>query len=158
MENQPVEKLLKEKKIYQIISPKLVQAPPDITLRDAVDLMQTQRSGYIVVAKNKKVVGIFTELDLVRKALDQNVDWNSPLSDFMTVNPTCLRPDDSVGKAIDIMGPNRFYHIPLVDENNDLTNVLSVRSLIRFLAEFYPTEVYNLPPKPDQIMATPEGG
>lgn len=158
MQSKSVEKLLKDKKIYQIINPKLVQAPPDISLKDAVGLMQTQKSGYIVVAKNKKVVGIFTELDVVRKVLDQNVDWNGPLSNFMTPNPICLRPDDPVGKAIDIMGPNRFYHLPLVDGNNDLVNVLSVRSLIRFLAEFYPTEIYNLPPRYDQVMATPEGG
>ncbi|OGX05261.1 MAG: hypothetical protein A3G87_06630 [Omnitrophica bacterium RIFCSPLOWO2_12_FULL_50_11] len=158
MAEKPVEVVLKEKKIYQITNPRFVQAPPDISIKQAIDLMQGNRSGYIIIAKDKKVVGIFTETDVVRKILDHDVDWSSPVSMFMTKDPAVLTPNDSVGKAISLMGKHRFYHIPLVDEKNELTNVLSVRTLIRFLAEFYPTEVYNLPPNPAQVMETPEGG
>ena len=76
----------------------------------------------------------------------------------MTPNPSVLSPEDSVLQAIKLMGENRFYHIPLVDQNHQLTGVISVRTLIRFLAAFYPNEVYNLPPVHDQIMETQEGG
>lgn len=158
MPPKSVETLLKETKIYQIINPKLVQAPPDISLKKAIEIMQEHKSGYIVVAKEKKVVGIFTETDLVNKILGRNVNWDAPLSEFMTPDPVALNPEDSVGQAIDLMGERRFYHIPLVDNQRELVNVISVRTLIRFLAEFYPTEVYNLPPRPDQIMETQEGG
>lgn len=158
MAPKSVEALLKEKKIYQIVNPRLVQASPDISVREAVELMQTERSGYVVLAEKKKVVGIFTETDVVRKVLGRAVDWNSPVRLFMTPDPVCLSPRDTVGKAIDVMGEKRFYHIPLLDENGELVNILSVRSLIRFLAEFYPVEIYNLPPDPHQVMNTPEGG
>lgn len=158
METKPVEVLLKEKKIYQIVNPRLVQAPPELSIEEAVELMHGHKSGYIVIAKNKKVVGIFTETDLVMKILEKEVDWKKPVSEFMTKEPAVLKMTDSVGTAIDVMGQGPFYHIPLVDEKGELANVLSVRTLIRFLAEFYPVEIYNLPPKPDQIMATPEGG
>ncbi len=158
MESKPVEVLLREKKIYQIVNPKLVQAPPDISLENAVQLMQENKSGYIVIAKNKKVVGLFSENDVVLRILERDADWAKPISEFMAQNPPVLNIKDSVGSAIDLMGQSNFYHIPLVDDKNELVNVLSVRTLIRFLAEFYPTEVYNLPPKHDQIMATPEGG
>ena len=158
MSQKPVEMLLKETKISQIINPKLVQAPPEISLKKAVELMQENKSGYVVISKNKKVVGIFTETDVVNKILGRNVNWNSPVSDHMTHDPVVLNPEDSVGQAIDLMGDRRFYHIPLVDNSKELVNVISVRTLIRFLAEFYPVEVYNLPPRPDQVMETPEGG
>lgn len=158
MPAQPVEKLLKDKKIFQIINPRLTQTTPDTPLKEVIRLMQANRSGYVVLAENKHVAGIFTEVDLARKVLGKDVDWNAPICTFMTPNPVCLNPNDSVGKAIDIMGRERFYHIPLIDEHNELTGVISVRTLIRFLAEFYPTEVYNLPPVPNQIMKTPEGG
>ena len=104
------------------------------------------------------MVGIFTENDVIKKILDKDIDWNRPISDFMTANPPTLKPTDLVGTAIDVMGAKKVYHIPLVDDNGNLVNVLSVRTLTRFLAEFYPTEIYNLPPRPDQIMQTPEGG
>ena len=69
-----------------------------------------------------------------------------------------FKPSETVGTAMDLMGRHRFYHIPLVNDRQELVGVLSVRSLIRLLAEFYPDEVYNLPPDPNQIMPTPEGG
>ena len=153
-----VETLLAEKKIYQIVNPRLIQAPPTLTITEAVKLMQDNRAGYIVIAENKKPVGIFTETDLVRQILEQDADWNRPVRDFMTPNPVTLTMQDTVGAAIDVMGTRRFYHIPLVDEKGELVNVISVRTLIRFLAEFYPAEVLNLPPAPNQIMETQEGG
>src|SRR3990167_3776195 len=158
MPEKPVETVLREKKIYQITNPKLVQAPPSITIKEAIELMRENKSGYIVIAENKKVVGIFTETDIVRKILGCDVNWDSPVREFMTKDPAILTPQDSVGTAISTMGQHRLYHIPLVDESGRLVNVLSVRTLIRFLAEFYPTEVYNLPPNPTQVLETPEGG
>ena len=153
-----VDAVLKAKRINEITNPKLVQATPDLSVKDAIELMQQNRAGYIVVAKNKKVVGIFTESDVVQKILERDVNWSDPISKYMTTDPLCLKPTDLVGTAIDLMGEKRLYHIPLVDDKGDLVNVLSVRTLIRFLGEFYPTEVYNLPPHPNQIMETPEGG
>ncbi len=155
---KPVETLLKEKKIYEIINPKLVQTQPDVSIKRAIAIMQESKSGYIVVAENEKVVGVFTETDVIRKVLNKDVDWNKPIRDFMTKKPSVLSPNDPVGKAMDLMGDNRFYHVPLVDAKGNLVNVLSVRTLIRFLAEFYPNEIFNLPPDPNQVMTSPEGG
>jgi len=153
-----VDSLLKEKKIYQIVNPRLLQAPPTMTVKAAIGYMQKERAGYIVIAENGKPVGIFTETDVVRKILEQDVDWNRPVRDFMTPSPMVLTPQETVGEAIDAMGTHRFYHIPLVDEKGNLVNVISVRTLIRFLAEFYPAEILNLPPVPNQVMETQEGG
>lgn len=158
MRIKSIEAVVKEKKIGEITNPKLVQAPPETSVRDGIKLMQDNRAGYIVVAKNKKVVGVFTEANVSQKILDKDVNWDDPIGTYMTKDPFLLKPTDTIGTAIDLMGEHRFYHIPLVDDHGDLVNVLSVRTLIRFLAEFYPQEVYNLPPRPDQIMDTPEGG
>jgi CBS domain-containing protein len=154
-----VETLLKEKKIYQIINPKCVTTHPDVSVKQAIVIMQENKSGYIVVAENNQCVGVFTETDVARKILGKKeVNWSAPIRDFMTPKPHVLSPNDPVGKAIDLMGDNRFYHVPLVDSKGNLTGVLSVRTLIRFLAEFYPNEVFNLPPDPNQVMTQPEGG
>ena len=153
-----VEARLKEKKIYQVINSKCVQAGPDLPIRDAITFMQENKSGYLVIAHRKKLVGMFTETDVLHKVLVQNIDWTKPVRDFINPVPASLMLTDSVMNAIDVMSQKRLYHIPLVDEKNQLVGVISVRTLIRFLAEFYPTEVYNLPPDPAQVMETQEGG
>ena len=158
MPDKKIEDILKDKKIEEIVNPKLVQAQPEISIAAAVELMQANKSGYIVIAKNKKVVGLFTETDFVRKILGSKANWSKPVSDFMNPKPAILTMKDPVGAAIDLMGREYVYYIPLVNEKKELVNVISVRTLIRFLASFYPAEVYNLPPRAGQIMATPEGG
>ncbi len=154
----PVGKRLKDKKISEVVNPRLIQALPSITVKGAVDLMRENKSAYIVVADGKRVVGMFTESDVIGKILGKDVDWNRPVRDFMTPTPLVLRPDDTVGRAVSLMADNDVYTIPLVSEAQELTGVLSVRTLIRFLAEFYPGDVYNLPPNPHQIAPTQEGG
>jgi CBS domain-containing protein len=158
MTAESVETMLKSKKIYQIVNPKLVQSPSKTPVRDVMALIQSNRGGYCVIADNKKVVGIFTENDVVKRLLGKGADLTRPVAEFMTREVKVLTPQNSVGDAINLMGSHRFYHIPLVNESADLVGVLSVRTLIRFLAAYYPTEIYNLPPKSDQIMRTPEGG
>lgn len=153
-----VQALLKSKKIYEIVNPKCIQGNPDISIREAVQRMRNGRSGYVVIVEQEEVVGIFTETDLLHKVLGKKIDWSKPVRGVMTEDPLVLTRNDSVGAAIDLMGRHSFYHIPLVDKNHKIAGILSVRTLIRFLAEFYPTEVFNLPPDPNQIMKTVEGG
>lgn len=158
MHKEPVEVLIKKRKISEIVNPRLVQASSSIPIRQAVELMQEQRSGYIVIADDRNVVGIFTETDVVRKLLGKDVDWSRPVREVMTKDPMVLKLADTVGTVIDVMGGRRLYYVPLVDDERKLVGVISVRTLIRFLAEFYPGEIYNLPPKPGQITKTEEGG
>jgi CBS domain-containing protein len=158
MESNATEKLFQKKRISEIISPRLIQAPSKTTVEEALDVMTREQSAYIVVADGDRVVGMFTETDVVQKILYKNIDRARPIRDFMTPNPLSLRPDDPVVHAIDLMAAHGFYHIPLVDEGQKLVGVLSVRTLIRFLAEFYPGEVYNFPPDVHQVAQTAEGG
>lgn len=158
MSDKSIEELLKQKKIFQIINSRIVQTGPQTPLSEVIQLMVEAKSGYAVISENEKVVGIFTETDVTRKILSQSIDLNSPVSSFMTSNPTLLTPTDTVGEAIDIMAKKTIYHLPLVDENTKLKGMLSVRTLIRFLAEYYPNEVYNLPPDPSQVASESEGG
>ncbi|MBL8024557.1 MAG: CBS domain-containing protein [Elusimicrobia bacterium] len=152
------ERRLKDKKIGEIINPRLIQAAPIISIGRAVEIMRENNSAYIVVSEKKRVVGMFTESDISQKIFNKDVDWAQPIREFMSVDPVVLRQDDPVGRAVELMAENDCYHIPLVNEKQELVNVLSVRTLIRFLAEFYPAEVYNIPPNPHQIAPRAEGG
>ena len=158
MTPKSVQTLLKEKRVSQVPKGKVISASPEISIQKAIEIMQEERHGYIALVKNKKVVGIFTETDVSRQILGEAIDLNTPVSQVMAHNPITILENDCVGKAIALMGENRVYHLPVVDAEGRLEEVLSVRALIRFLAEFYPTEVYNLPPDPDQVMKTAEGG
>ena len=154
-----VTEILKEKKIYQILRPKLVTCTPDLTLQQALDLMRKEKSGYIVIAdEHLKVVGLFTERDVLVKVLQPGVDLNDSVKKYMNTDPPILSKKDTVGEVIELMNAHNVRHIPLVDELGQMTGVLSVRTIVNFLAELLPVEIFNLPPKSNQIHETVEGG
>ena len=76
----------------------------------------------------------------------------------MHANPPTLSKKNTVGEAVDFMFENNLRHVPLVDELGQMNGILSIRTVVNFLAELFPTEVFNLPPKSDQIHETVEGG
>jgi CBS domain-containing protein len=154
-----IEQILRDTKIYQILRPKCLHSLPDITLQEALDLMHREKAGYIVVTDpHLKVLGTFTERDVLMKALKKGVSLDEPMEKYMTHGPTTLKKTDTVGMALDAMREHNVRHIPLVDDLGQMTGVLSVRTIVNFLSELFPTEVFNLPPKADQIHETVEGG
>ncbi len=154
-----IEEILKETKIHQILRPKCVNTGPECPLQQALDLMHQERSGYIVIRdEHLKVLGMFTERDVLMKVMKKGVNLNEPVKKYMNTELVELSKADTLGSAIDAMKKYNVRHIPLVDEIGQMTGVLSVRTIVNFLSELFPTEVFNLPPKADQTFHTVEGG
>ena len=153
-----VEEILKDTKIYQILRPKLVHATPTLPLREALQLMQREKTGYIIIVdEHLKAVGVFTEREVLMKVMKKGVSMDSPVSEYMRTDVHTLSKSATVGDALNAMNEFSIRHIPLVDEFGQLNGVLSIRTIVTFLGELFPTEVLNLPPKP-QIPRTVEGG
>lgn len=127
------------------------------SLKEVFTRMKEQKTGYAILLEGKTVVGIFTERDALTRVIPQKLDLNTPVEKAMTPNPKVLKTTDSVADAIRLMSQGSYRHIPLVDENSEVTGLLGVRDVVQYLAEHYPWEVYNLPPDPHQVMGTPEG-
>ena len=76
----------------------------------------------------------------------------------MTTGPRTLRLDQSVGDAMALMRTGRFRNVPLVDDEGQLVGVVRQVDILKFLAESFPEELLNLPPRPHQRMEQSEGG
>ncbi|MBI2095932.1 MAG: CBS domain-containing protein [Candidatus Omnitrophica bacterium] len=120
--------------------------------------MRREKAGYIVIAdEHLKVVGMFTEREVLMKVLRPGVRLDEPVSKHMRTDVHTLSKGDTVGAALDAMNKFSIRHVPLVDEFGQMNGVLSVRTIANFLSELFPTEVFNIPPRP-QIHETVEGG
>ena len=145
------------------LKPKVpVTLPESATVGRALDLMRSRDIGVVLVVSRKKprrLVGIFSERDLVGRALGMRGYRRLALSKVMTRDPEALRPRDSCAYALNKMSVGRFRHVPLVDENHVPVGLISVRDDIDFLVELIREEIQNLPPEPQyQYVRSPEGG
>ena len=159
MPAKTIEDILKDTKIYQILRPKLVMGLPSMKLQDALDLMHSEKSGYLIIAdEHSRVVGMFTEREVLMNVLCEGVALSEPVQKFMRKDVHPLQKSNSVWDALKAMDEFSIRHIPLLDEYGQVNGILSIRTIVSFLAELFPTEVFNLPPKADQIHETVEGG
>ncbi len=132
-------------------------ARPGITIREAIAMMREQRRGSLLVCDGKRLLGIFTERDVLKRILSKGVDLGARVDSFMTPNPVTIHRTDSVGLVLRLMLEGGYRHLPVVDEGGTPVGVLSVKGLIHYLVEHFPAAVYNLPPSPGQVSQNREG-
>jgi CBS domain-containing protein len=130
---------------------------PTTPVSQAIEVMKRDEGGCAIVCEGDRVVGIFTERDLLTKIVGQNVDLQSPVSQWMSPVVATLTPDATIGDAVAIMNEKSYRNIPIVEQGK-LVGSVSVFDVISYLAESYPKTTMNLPPNVDQVMDSTDGG
>jgi CBS domain-containing protein len=130
---------------------------PLTPLSQAIEVMKDDEGGCAIVCEQERVVGIFTERDLLTKIAGEEIDMQEPVSKWMSPIVSILTPDATIGEAVSLMDEKSFRNIPLV-QDGQLVGSISVFDVIFYLAESYPKETMNLPPVADQIMVSEDGG
>lgn len=123
----------------------------------AVAAMRREKVGCLLVVDGGELVGVFTERDLLKKVLAREQPLTTRLSSVMTAPAVSVNVLDSVRTAVERMHDGGYRHLPVVDEGNRPTGVLSAKRIIHYLAEHFPGTVYNQPPDPDRVPESPHG-
>ena len=111
-----------------------LKKPPTVeagsTVREAVRVLTQAGTGAICVLRDCRIVGIFSERDLLCKVVDHGRDPDrTPVSDVMAPAPTCVTPDTGRSEAVRIMIDGGFRHLPIADESGCLIGIVSQRDL-----------------------------
>jgi CBS domain-containing protein len=130
--------------------------PPNMSVRDVLVLMKQHNTGCVLVCRNEKLIGIFTQRDVLR-LLATEANLATPIESAMAANPVTLHEGDTVGTAIRRMTEGGYRHLPVVDDNERPTGLLKVRGIIHYLVEHFPQTIYNLPPEPRLVAQEREG-
>ncbi|MBI1950714.1 MAG: CBS domain-containing protein [Acidobacteria bacterium] len=132
--------------------------PRGTSLAITLGVMRENGVGCVLVCDGERVVGIFTERDVLNKLIGSGISESEPVDRFMTSNPASLRRTDCLGDAVRMMTERGYRHIPLLDERGRRAGMIAARDIVNYVAEHFPAEVVNLPPRLDQVFQTPEGG
>jgi CBS domain-containing protein len=131
---------------------------PSTPLIKAIEAMKHDEGGCaIICAEDRSIVGILTERDVLTKIVGQSVDENAPVSDWMSPVVATLTTEATIGEAVAIMNDKGYRNVPIVKDGK-LVGSVSVFDVIGYLAESYPKTTMNLPPNPDQVMDSTDGG
>lgn len=114
--------------IRSVLEPrKPVTAAPEASVAEAARLMKKGKVGAILVVKEGKLLGIFTERDALFRVMAAQRDPRlTRLADVMTPRPKTVSPEESFGYALLMMYENGFRHVPVVEKGKPI-GVLSAR-------------------------------
>jgi CBS domain-containing protein len=131
-----VERALLRERIESLRPNKPLSVSPDVTIGEALKMMIGRGVGCIMIVEGDRLLGIFSERDaMMRVNIDAAKMAGRPISEVMTVNPATLRSRDKISFAIHRMNVGGFRHVPILDADDRLTGVISIRDILRFLTE-----------------------
>lgn len=137
-------------KLKDIMTRDVVSAGPDMTIRDAMELLSERHISGAPVVDGGKVVGIFSSSDLLALLADLNDTTPSltfrrrksrttPLEDVtvdevMTRKVHSLPPDCSIEEAAQVMMKRQIHRV-LVMEGDTVLGIVSTSDVAKAVAE-----------------------
>ncbi|KXH41805.1 hypothetical protein CNYM01_08686 [Colletotrichum nymphaeae SA-01] len=105
-----------------------LQIKPATTVAEAAQLMAAKREDCVLVTDDDdRIAGIFTAKDLAFRVVGAGQKPNHiTIAEIMTKNPLCARTDTSATDALDLMVRKGFRHLPVMDENQDISGILDI--------------------------------
>jgi CBS domain-containing protein len=108
----------------------VVMVEGDATAESAIRTLYDKHIGSVIVVDEEgKCEGIFTTRDALR-LVAQKTSLSTPIKEVMTRNPITVKSDASFGEAISLISSHGVRHLPVVDENDRLVGLLSIRSFL----------------------------
>lgn len=81
----------------------------------------------LVTDDDDRIAGIFTAKDLAFRVVGAGIKAREvTIEQIMTKNPLCARTDTSATDALDLMVRKGFRHLPVMDENQDISGILDI--------------------------------
>lgn len=120
--------------IVDVMNTRLVQVGPEATVRTAIARMVEANVGSVAVCDGARLVGIFTERDVLQLA-GEGADLDTVgVETAMTPDVVTVSAETDILSAARLMGERRIRHLPVVEGEN-LLGIVGIRDVLGALAE-----------------------
>jgi CBS domain-containing protein len=134
--------------IRDIMTRDVLTIAPDLSIREAAEILSSERLGGAPVVHGGRIVGMLSASDLldfiaslpvepheVRGGTDRGILEMHTVEEAMTRAPVrSLGPDDPVSRAAEVMKVERLHRLPIVDQDR-LVGIISTMDLVTALAD-----------------------
>lgn len=124
---------IKDKLDYET-KPKPFTLPPSASVKDALDVMCEKNFGSVIITnEDDTIAGILTERDMMRRVLHKGLEpATTSVKDVMSTEVRAANENDELVDWLRIMTTERFRHLPIVDENKKLVNMMSQGDFVSY--------------------------
>jgi CBS domain-containing protein len=124
---------IKDRIEFKNKAPVLTFTPDDMVIQAVKAMSDKNYGASVIVDSGNKPVGIITERDLMRRLLAKGLDANTtPISKIMTSDLKLASEEDQVVEWLRVMSNERFRHLPVVDAQGKLLNLMSQGDFVSY--------------------------
>jgi CBS domain-containing protein len=117
---------------------------PDDTIRQALEVMALHNIGALLVLKEQKLVGIFSERDYARKVVLKGLSSNeAKVSDVMTSKLITINTKHSLDQCMQIMTDKHTRHLPIVNDTQ-VMGLISIGDVVREMIAYQKSMIEQL--------------
>lgn len=126
----------------RILACEVVQVPPTDSVLAACRLMRDKRVGCVLVTEGGRLLGVFTERDLLNRVVPAGlVPADTPVSAVMSKDVQSVGADEPVERVFELLSARRFRHVPIV-EGDKAVGMVSLSDFAGILREVFSEEAY----------------
>lgn len=133
--------------IHDVLAEKggqVLTVPVGATVREAVRQMNDVGVGSLVVLRNDRLAGIFSERDVLRRVVDQGRDIDrTRVAEIMTSPVITIRPSMPADEAMQMMTRERVRHLPVV-LGDELAGMISIGDLLRWVSKSQEADIAHM--------------
>jgi CBS domain-containing protein len=124
---------IKDRIEFKSKAPPMTFGPDDKVIVAALAMSEKNYGASVIVDSENKPVGIITERDFMRRLLAKGLDANTtPIRDIMTSELKLASEDDHVVEWLRVMSNERFRHLPVIDAQGKLLNIMSQGDFVSY--------------------------
>jgi len=131
--------------IEKIMTKKIVTVELDDTLATVKEIFDNLKFHHLLVVESGKLIGVVSDRDLL-KAISPNIGTmaatdrdeatlNKKVYQVMTRKPITLRPEDPIGKAVELFNTHRISCLPIVDREFRPVGILTWRDILKAIVK-----------------------
>jgi acetoin utilization protein AcuB len=127
--------------VQSIMTKTVVSASPDVTVREAIQLIDDNDIRHLPIVEEGRLVGIVSDRDLRAYERERSDELATALREVMSHEPLCMEAGESIKALIDVMLEYKVGALPVVGHGGELVGIVSYIDVLQYArALLYPHE------------------
>lgn len=116
-------------KVKDIMSKNLIICSNDINVINISSIMKKYNIGFIPIEKNKKIIGVITDRDIVINIISNKVNNDFSIENYVNNNIIHIEENSSIDKCLNIMKKNKVKRLIVVNKEK-IVGVISLSDIL----------------------------
>lgn len=132
-----LEQAICEDSAMQVQHEPFTSISPETSVAAAVNKLAADHVSCLLVEDEGKLVGLFTDREVLDKVALEEDALNRPVRDVMTKEPVFVREDDPIASTLCVMAVHGYRHVPILDINEKVVGIVSPQRVTAYLKKCF---------------------